>query len=55
MNSKTDTRMLLDTLEQASRIISFYASTTKEANVARRCRLLRKKLIKQCFTKSDSK
>lgn len=45
--NKTDTRMLLETLEQASRIISFYASSTKEANVARKCRLLRKKIKKK--------
>lgn len=42
--SNTDTRMLLETLKQASRIISSNAKNTKEANVGRKCMVLFKKL-----------
>lgn len=42
--SKTDTKELLRTLQDASMIISSLSSNIKEANVARKCRLLRKKL-----------
>lgn len=49
--SKTDTTELLRLLEESARIISFYGSTTKEANVARKCRVLRKKIIRKCSTK----
>lgn len=50
--SNTDTRQLIRLLEESAKIISSYASDTKEANVARKCRVLRKKIIrKQCTTK----
>lgn len=52
--SNTDTRQLLRLLEDASHIITIYASSTKEANVARKCRVLRKK-IARCSTKQNSK
>lgn len=52
--SNTDTRQLIRLLEETACIISFYASSTKEANVARKCRVLRKKIIK-CSTKQNSK
>jgi hypothetical protein len=48
--SKTDTKELLRTLQDASMIISSLSSNIKEANVARKCRLLRKKIIK-CSSK----
>ena len=49
--SKTDTQQLIRNLEESARIISLYGSTTKEANVARKCRVLRKKIIRKCSTK----
>lgn len=53
--SNTDTLHLLLLLEKSERIISFYASSTKEANVARKCRILRKKIAKKCSMKQNSK
>lgn len=52
--SKTDTQQLLRTLQEASMIINSHTSSTKEANVARMCRVLRKKIIKKCSTKPSS-
>ena len=53
--SKTNTQMLLRLLDDSSKIIRLYATSTREANVARKCLVLRKKLIKSCTTKSSLK
>ena len=53
--SKTNTQMLLRLLDDSSKIIRLYATSTREANVARKCLVLRKKLIKSCTTKSNLK
>ena len=46
--SKTDTRELLRLLDESSKIISANPQqSTKEANIARRCRRLRKKIAKK--------
>lgn len=45
--SKTDTKELIRILEEASKIISTSAYSTKNANLARKCRLLRKKILKK--------
>ena len=45
--SKSDTRELLRLLDESSKIIGINQQSTKEANIARRCRRLRKKLIRQ--------
>ena len=42
--SKTNTQMLLRLLDDSSKIIRLYATSTREANVARKCLVLRKKL-----------
>jgi hypothetical protein len=46
MLSKTDTKDLLATLERAAMIINSLSTNTRDANVARKCRLLRKKIIR---------
>jgi hypothetical protein len=46
MLSKTDTKDLLATLERAAMIINSLSTNTWDANVARKCRLLRKKIIR---------
>ena len=46
MLSKTDTKALLATLERAAMIINSLSTNTRDANVARKCRLLRKKIIR---------
>ena len=45
--SKSDTRELLRLLDESSKIIDINQQSTKGANIARRCRRLRKKLIRQ--------
>lgn len=48
--SKTDTKELIRILDEASKIISVHSinsQSTKVRNVARKCRLLRKKLNKR--------
>ena len=51
--SKTDTQMLIRLLDDSSKIIRLHATSTREANVARKCRVLRKKIIKTCTTKQS--
>ena len=54
--SKTDTKELIRILDEASKIISTSEYSTKNANVARKCRLLRKKILKKtelCSMKSN--
>lgn len=46
MLSKTDTKDLLATLDRAAMIINSLSTNTRDANVARKCRLLRKKIIR---------
>lgn len=46
MLSKTDTKDLLATLERAAMIINSLSTNTRDANVARKCRLLRKRIIR---------
>lgn len=52
--SKTDTKELIRILEEASKIISTSTYSTRNANLVRKCRLLRKKILKKnelCSTK----
>lgn len=51
MLSKTDTKTLLRVLKDASTIINSRFSNVKEANVARMCRVLHKKITRKCSTK----
>lgn len=46
MLNKTDTKDLLATLERAAMTINSLSTNTRDANVARKCRLLRKKIIR---------